>query len=179
MAPVQVGAVTTLLWSLRSRPCLRRVPRSSAVPALWVAGRQDVAAQGTAGAPCGELTAAGTAPSHLDQTRPSELPGHPQAGREQAPAACSVRSRPLCAPSVCLSVCPAASPRTFPSGRSACQRLHQLFSCIPPAARRTSGFADALLVFLESPKCFRNVSSFFLNNSGDRGLPSALMSLSV
>lgn len=42
--------------------------------------------------------------SHLDQTQPSELPGHPQAGREQAPAACSVWSRPSCALSVCLSV---------------------------------------------------------------------------
>lgn len=42
--------------------------------------------------------------SHLDQTQPSELPGHPQVGWEQAPAACSVRSHSSCALSVCLSV---------------------------------------------------------------------------
>lgn len=103
----------------------------------------------------------------------------PSPGRTGTGSCCLLCPEPSLVCPVCLSVCPAASPRTFPSGRSACQRLHQPFSCIPPAAHRTSGFADALLVFLESPKCFRNVSSFFLNNSGDRGLPSALMSLSI
>lgn len=131
------------------------------------------------GAPGGELTAVGTAPSaapftsHLDQTQPSELPGHPQAGWEQAPAACSVWSCSSCALSVCPSV-----PAPLPVGGVLARGCISSFHASPPSSssyawlcRCSGGILRKSKMF---PKCF-----LFLNNSGDRGLPSSPMSLSV
>lgn len=111
--------------------------------------------------------------SHLDQTQPSELPGHPQVGWEQAPAACSVWSCSSCALSVCPSV-----PAPLPVGGVLARGCISSFHASPPSSssyawlcRCSGGILRKSKMF---PKCF-----LFLNNSGDRGLPSSPMSLSV
>lgn len=169
------------LWSPRSRPHLRHVPRSLAVPVLRVAGGQDGATQGAAGGSrwrahgCGHGSI--RSPIYIPfRSDTAQRAARPSPGGTGTGSCCLLCPEPLLMCPVCLSVRLSQHlslwEECLPEAASA------LFMHPPPSSssyawlcRCSGGILRKSKMF---PKCF-----LFLNNSGDRGLPSSPMSLSV
>lgn len=137
------------------------------------------------GAPGGELTAVGTAPSAAlpgsiyipFRSDTAQRAARPSPGGMGTGSCCLLCPEPLLMCPVCLSVCPSV-PAPLPVGGVLARGCISSFHASPPSSssyawlcRCSGGILRKSKMF---PKCF-----LFLNNSGDRGLPSSPMSLSV